>query len=136
MSSASALIGYLSLLSDESNHGAYKLLTHSMAQYMHLDASAVRALHLMPDPNMGGGSKSMSIFGILNKCKTAQGTRLLGQWLKQPVVNVHEIEKRQDLVEAFVEDSFMRQTMQVSLTVHCYKLLLIIEADRASQEHS
>lgn len=130
MGSAAALISYLGLLSDAANLGNYNLRTHDLGQFMRLDSSAIRALHLMPDPNgMSGNNKNSSLFGILNKCRTAQGTRLLSMWLKQPLVNLHEIraykfpsvatltmcaELRQDLVECFVEDAFLRQTLQVS----------------------
>lgn len=43
----SALIHYLALTSDPTNFGAYTLRTHDLAQYMRLDASAVRALGLV-----------------------------------------------------------------------------------------
>lgn len=47
---------------------------------------------VMPDPTgLGGSAKTMSVFGLLNRCKTAQGTRLLAMWLKQPLVNRHVI---------------------------------------------
>ena len=36
----------------------------------------------------------MSLFGLLNTCRTAQGTRLLAQWLQQPLLDVAEIGKR------------------------------------------
>ena len=46
----SALVSYLSLLSDPSNHGAWSIRTHDLAQYMRLDASALRALNLTEAP--------------------------------------------------------------------------------------
>ncbi|PWN51340.1 putative DNA mismatch repair protein MSH2 [Violaceomyces palustris] len=111
MGSVSALISYLGLLSDESNFGQYRIRTHDLSQYLRLDNSALRALSLFPEPGQSAG-KNMSVYGLLNRCKTGQGQRLLGQWLKQPLVNVHAIEERQNLVQVFVEDGATRQTVQ------------------------
>ena len=110
MGSAASLIKYLSILQDSSNFGQYQLYQHDLAQYMKLDAAALRALNLMPGPR--DGSKNMSVFGMLNHCKTPLGSRLLAQWLKQPLMSKEEIEKRQQLVEAFINDTELRQTMQ------------------------
>ena len=110
MGSAAALIKYLGVLSDSSNFGQYQLYQHDLSQYMKLDAPALKALNLMPGPR--DGSKNMSIYGLLNHCKTPVGSRLLAQWLKQPLMSLDEIEKRQQLVEAFVMDTELRQTMQ------------------------
>jgi DNA mismatch repair protein MSH2 len=82
----------LQILSDETAFGKYTLKHHDLSQYMRLDASALRALNLMPSPH-DGASKTMSLFGLLNKCKTAQGSRLLGQWLKQPLLDIDNIRK-------------------------------------------
>lgn len=110
MGAASSLIKYLGVMSDATNFGQYQLYQHDLSQYMKLDSSALRALNLMPGPR--DGSKSMSLFGLLNHCKTPVGSRLLAQWLKQPLMDIKEIEKRHQLVEAFVEDTELRQTMQ------------------------
>ncbi|BCR85479.1 mismatch repair ATPase MSH2 [Aspergillus chevalieri] len=110
MGSASSLIKYLGVMSDPTNFGQYQLYQHDLSQYMKLDSSALRALNLMPGPR--DGSKSMSLFGLLNHCKTPVGSRLLAQWLKQPLMDIKEIEKRHTLVEAFVENTELRQTMQ------------------------
>ncbi|TFK25372.1 DNA mismatch repair protein MSH2 [Coprinopsis marcescibilis] len=109
----SALINYLGLMGDQNNHGAFTIRTHDLTQFMRLDASALRALNLVEGPGkIGGSSKTTTLFGILNKCKTSQGSRLLGTWLKQPLVNLHEIHKRQTLVEVFVDDLNNRRTLQ------------------------
>ncbi|KAF2195766.1 DNA mismatch repair protein [Zopfia rhizophila CBS 207.26] len=110
MGSAAALIKYLGVLSDSSNFGQYQLYQHDLSQYMKLDAAALKALNLMPGPR--DGAKTMSLYGLLNHCKTPIGSRLLAQWLKQPLMNVKEITRRQQLVEAFVMDTELRQTMQ------------------------
>ncbi|KAF8217826.1 DNA mismatch repair protein [Mycena galopus ATCC 62051] len=108
-----ALLTYLGLLGDFANHNAYSLRTHDLDQYMKLDASALRALNLVESQgNSGSTTRNTTLLGLLNKCKTAQGTRLLSTWLKQPLVNLHEIQKRQNLVEIFVEDSNSRRTLQ------------------------
>lgn len=91
MSALSALLIYLSILADPSLLGQFRIYRHDLSQYMKLDASAVKALNLMPSPSELGGNKNMSLFGLLNRCKTAQGQRLLARWLKQPLVNLHEI---------------------------------------------
>jgi len=145
MAATSALISYLSLLSTPDSDGQYTLVQHDLSRYMRLDASALRALNLVPGGRDGEGmalhqAKNTTLFGILNKCKTAQGVRLLGQWLKQPLVNLHEISeciaacrssrprsavwddsdiwfdigKRQDLVEAMVYDGASRALLRVS----------------------
>jgi len=54
-----ALITYLSLLSDSSNHGAWTIRTHDLGQYMRLDASALRALNLMDSGNV-----SLTLHGL------------------------------------------------------------------------
>lgn len=110
MSSASALIKYLGIMSDATNFGEYKLYQHDLTQFMKLDSSALKALNLMPGPR--DGSKTMNLYGLLNNCKTPVGSRLLAQWLKQPLMDLDEIVKRQSLVEAFVEDTELRQTLQ------------------------
>lgn len=110
MGSAAALIKYLGVLSDSSNFGQYQLYQHDLDQYMKLDAAALKALNLMPGPR--DGAKTMSLYGLLNHCKTPTGSRLLAQWLMQPLMNIDQIQQRQQLVEAFVDNTELRQTMQ------------------------
>ena len=47
----------------------------------------------------------MSLFGLLNKCQTGQGSRLLNQFIRQPLVEKDEIEKRLNFIELLISDS-------------------------------
>ncbi|XP_018644368.1 hypothetical protein Smp_169120, partial [Schistosoma mansoni] len=54
-------------------------------------------------------NKFHSVYGTLNNCRTAQGQRLLAQWLRQPLIDKSKIEERLDLVESFVEETGIRR---------------------------
>lgn len=112
MSSAAALLSYLGLLSDESNFGRYTLKTHDLSEYLRLDHAALRALNLFPDESGSVANKNASLFGLLNRCKTAQGVRMLSQWIKQPLVHVHAIQNRQALLQTFLDEADARQRLQ------------------------
>ncbi|XP_067950413.1 DNA mismatch repair protein Msh2-like [Watersipora subatra] len=103
------LINYLEFMSDASNFHKYKLKAFDLSQYVKLDTAAVKALNLLP---LGPDSKEVCLYKLLNRCKTGPGQRLLKLWILQPLVDVNKIEERFDLVQAFVEDSLLRQLIQ------------------------
>lgn len=101
-------------MSQENGYGLFELQQCDLAQFMRLDASAVRALCLMPSA-VEGANRNMSLYGLLNKCRTAQGSRVLLQWLKQPLIDLKEINYRQDVVQIFYDNPELRQAFQVSI---------------------
>ena len=97
-------------MEDEVNFGSFKLKAHDLKQYMRLDAAAVRAINLFPMVR-DGSNKTTHLFGLLNHCQTAQGSRLLRQWLSQPLLDFEKIENRLDFVELFFEETVLRRIL-------------------------
>ncbi|KAG7172893.1 DNA mismatch repair protein Msh2-like, partial [Homarus americanus] len=114
VASLAAVIKYLELLGDESNFGQFSLSTYDLSQYMRLDSAAVRALHVEPiggAETSGAANKTHTLLGLLDKCQTPVGHRLLLQWLRQPLVDINKIEERQDMVEALVSSVELRHSL-------------------------
>lgn len=111
LSCCSSLIYYLGLLSDDSP--SFTIEKYSISKFMKIDSSTMKALNIfpltlsLPMPGMKGGTIS-SIFELLNRCKTAAGTRLLSQWLKQPLTSMEDIKNRHALVQHFISDTNLR----------------------------
>ncbi|KAF6017211.1 MSH2 [Bugula neritina] len=102
------LINYLDFMSDEANFNKFCLKTFDISRYVKLDTAVVKSLNLIPSTS---DSKEMCLYKLLNNCKTVSGQRLLKQWILQPLVDVNKIEERLDLVEVFILDSLIRQTI-------------------------
>jgi DNA mismatch repair protein MSH2 len=70
----------------------------------------MKALHLLPNPKDAG--RNMNLLGLLNHCKTPQGTRLLETWIRQPLANQSDILQRQDICETLIQETVLRQSLQ------------------------
>lgn len=108
-----AIIKYLELCSDQDNYGQFQLKTLDHSRFVHLDSAAVQALSLLPPPGqtLSAHLKHTNILGLLDKCRTPQGHRLLQQWVKQPLRDLACISERHDIVQILVEDTEMRQAL-------------------------
>lgn len=82
-------------------------------KYMVLDMSSRRNLELTQ--TIRDKSKKGSLLWVLDKTKTAMGARLLRKWLEQPLIDVDEIDKRLDAVEAFKNSPFEREDLKEML---------------------
>lgn len=106
-----SLIHYLNLLGDDL--ASFTIDKYNLNTFMKLDSSTMRALNIFPAalalPVAGPKPSTVaSIFDLLNKCKTASGTRLLSQWLKQPLTDINAIADRHALVGHFINDTNLR----------------------------
>lgn len=76
-----------------------------------MDAAAVSALNLLPKPGTATNSNAyrwQSILGVLDRCQTPQGHRLMTHWVKQPLRSGELINDRHSIVQCFVDASTAR----------------------------
>ncbi|KAG2610839.1 hypothetical protein PVAP13_4KG227500 [Panicum virgatum] len=109
-----ALLSYAELLADDTNYGNYTIEKYNLNCYMRLDSAAVRALNIAEGKT--DMNKNFSLFGLMNRtCTVGMGKRLLNRWLKQPLLDVNEINNRLDMVQAIVENPELRQGLRQQL---------------------
>lgn len=90
------------------------LVHYPVNQFARLDKAAFSALHILPRPEEGVRSAT-SILGLLNRCRTAIGSRKLTQWLSQPLMDKDAITARHEMVELFVNNGDLLRTVQSAL---------------------
>jgi len=69
-----------------------------------MDSSTVENLDLLP---VKGKEKNKTLYGVLDRCITSMGSRLLRSWILEPSTDLDEINRRLDFVEAFMEDRLL-----------------------------
>lgn len=114
MGSVAAGLKYLEAIKEESNLGKFEVKPLNLNRFVHLDSAAVFALNLFPPANVNYRSslyKWQSVLGVLDRCKTNQGRRLLNQWLKQPLRSLEMIQERLNVVESFVDNQEIRSLL-------------------------
>ncbi|KAJ7956581.1 putative DNA mismatch repair protein MSH2 [Quillaja saponaria] len=131
-----ALLSYAELLADESNYSNYSLRRYNLDCYMRLDSAAMRALNVLESKT--DANKNFSLFGLMNRtCTAGMGKRLLHTWLKQPLLDIDEINSRLDMVQTFVDDTVLRQDLRQHLKriSDIERLVRNLEKRRASLQH-
>lgn len=102
----SAAINYLNLVGGGISQ--FQLTKYSLEHYLRLDCAALTAINVFPQNDDLVAGSAASLFGLLNRCKTQIGVRLLKKWLKQPTTSANQITMRLNIVEYFVENPEMR----------------------------
>lgn len=100
---AGALLNYLKITQNQLPPHMDALVLENEQQYIALDAATRRNLELT---RTIGGQNSPTLFSILDNCATHMGSRLLANWLHQPLRNHDHIQSRLDSVQALLECSF------------------------------
>ncbi|MCR4658609.1 MAG: DNA mismatch repair protein MutS, partial [Lachnospiraceae bacterium] len=108
---AGSLLKYLYELHKGVRISHLKSLTSFRASsYMLLDSATRRNLELAE--TMREKQKRGSLFGVLDRTKTAMGARTLRSFIEQPLINKKEIEKRLNAVGDLCENNVLREELR------------------------
>ncbi|HEY1524964.1 MAG TPA: DNA mismatch repair protein MutS [Candidatus Angelobacter sp.] len=83
-------------------------------EYLVLDAVTVRNLELV-EPLFANTSSEVTLFRALDATLTPMGKRLLRSWMLRPSIEIHEINRRLDAVEAGVKEFVAREELRRAL---------------------
>jgi DNA mismatch repair protein MutS len=110
---AGAILDYLGRTQKGAAGQITSLYTYSTSEHMVLDPQTRRNLELFE----GGrwGSKTASLFWVLDRTKTPMGGRLLRRWLGQPLLDVGRLTQRQDAVAWFHRSALRRERVVMLL---------------------
>ncbi len=91
-----ALLGYLQNTNREAKPELALPKKSTQQDFVVLDAVSRRNLELTHN---GQGDRSHSLLGVLDKCSTAMGSRLLYRWVAQPSLNNDVLNQRYDAID-------------------------------------
>ena len=83
-----------------------KINFYTEKQFMRLDLTALRNLEITETMRLK--AKKGSLLWVLDKTKTAMGKRLMRSWVEKPLMNIAEINARQNAVEELVNNTVTR----------------------------
>ena len=110
------LLAYLRYTQRNDKFDFGQMPIRSVSDRMILGRETLRNLELTePLSGKGEHKNEGTLLGVLDKTKTAMGTRLLKNWIRAPLIRLPEILARQDAVSALLEDVFGRNHIREAL---------------------
>ena len=110
LSSAFILLNYLSETQKRSLDHLQKITLRSYTSYLKMDIHTKRNLDLVR--NLRTNERTYSLLWLLDKTKTAMGSRMLKQMIENPLVNREEIEKRYDMVSVLLDNFLVKDELR------------------------
>ncbi len=82
-------------------------------EHVRIDVATWRSLEI--NQTLRTGNREGSLLGVMDRCQTPMGSRLLGQWLLAPLIDVEKIGQRHDAVAELRADSPVRSQVRDAL---------------------
>ena len=129
---AGAVLDYLRETQKSSLDHIDRLIPYRQGDTLEIDEATRRSLELTR--TMRGGSREGSLLAVLDRTVCAMGSRLLGEWLANPLTRPEEINARLDAVGELIEENGLRSQIRDHLRgiFDLERLLARVTTGRAS----
>ncbi|XP_022716883.1 DNA mismatch repair protein MSH5 [Durio zibethinus] len=93
----------------------------SLDKFLKLDAAAHEALQIFQvdkhpsHMGIGRAKEGFSVFGIMNKCVTPMGRRLLRNWFLRPILNLENLNNRLNAISFFLSSEELMVSLRETL---------------------
>ncbi len=104
------LLSYLLNTQKRSLSHLQKVVIKKSNEYLKMDIHTKRNLELTESLRLK--SRNYSLLWLLDKTKTAMGSRLLKSYIESPLVDKKEINKRYDIVEKLLEEFILKEDLK------------------------
>ncbi len=111
---AGAILAYLKETQKDTLKHINRIRQIQKDQQMILDESTIRNLELFETLN--GFEKKNTLVHLLDKCKTAMGSRKLKRWMAAPLLKKEQIEERLDAVQSLIDSGSTLEKMRLVLS--------------------
>ena len=88
-----------------------QISTIKSSNYLWLDKFTIRNLELVSSPNENG----KTLLSILNRTQSNMGLRMLQRWIVLPLLDIEQIEHRQNIVKSFIDNDTLSLSTSESL---------------------
>lgn len=113
------LLTYLNETQKRNLDHLQKVMINDYKDSLKMDIYTKRNLELVENSRLK--SRNYSLLWLLDKTKTAMGSRMLKRWIESPLTNRAVIERRYDVVETLLEEFILKEELQ-SLLYEVYDL--------------
>ncbi|KAK4795156.1 hypothetical protein SAY86_013150 [Trapa natans] len=108
---------------DDGNTSIYvdSLMEISLNNFLKLDGSAHEALQIFQidkhpsHMGIGRAKEGFSVFGMMNKCSTTMGRRLLRSWFLRPILDLKKLNCRLDAISFFLRSEELMNSLCATL---------------------
>ena len=111
--SSNLLINYIEETQKTNIDQINKVERYKVDKFMQLDSSTRRNLEILESNREK--TKKGSLLWVLDKTNTAMGGRRLRNWLETPLLDINEIKKRQNAVEALIDNKIYADDLRETL---------------------